>query len=363
MSAGIPVRRGGSQVRRRSVRRSSPRLRQVQFLALAVMAMCVLGIWNVGATPVFGAHELVLNGARFTARAEVETLLGLDGSPNLFRFAAGRLAQQLVTLPAVKTADVEVQLPSTVVVNIVEREPRLVWVIGSHRYVADQDGLLFGLVDDRNNPIPSAAGPLRPTPSPSISPAPSPTVTAMATATAKPTAKPTTKPSAAGSPGKSGPATGASSPPGGSLPPGAPSLAPVPTPNAAATRGRDALNLPVVYDRRAVSQGWGLGSRVDSINLDAGYRLGSLKPADLGSAGAQLTVVLDDDHGFTVRPVQLGWVAEFGFYTPNRRKDTVIPTQVRDLGLLLAKYGEDHVAWVWLVADISDAHANSYLPR
>jgi hypothetical protein len=56
-------------------------------------------------------------------------------------------------------------------------------------------------------------------------------------------------------------------------------------------------------------------------------------------------------------------VAEFGFYTPNRRKDLVIPTQVRDLGLMLAKYGEDHVAWVWLVADISDAHANSYLPR
>ncbi len=357
MSAGIPVRRGGSQVRRRPVRRSSPRLRQVQFLALAVMAIFALGIWNVAATPVFGAHDLVLNGARFTSRAEVEALLGLDSSPNLFRFAADRLAQQLVTLPAVETANVEVQLPSTVVVNIVEREPRLVWVIGSHRYVADQDGLLFGLVDDRGNPIASAAGPLRPTPSPSISPSPSPTVTASA------------KASAAGSPGKTGAAAGstlrpgASPPPGASLPPGAPSLAPVPTPNPATTRGPNALSLPVVYDRRAVSQNWGLGSRVDSINLDAGYRLGSLKPADVGSAGSQLTVVLDDDHGFTVRPVPAAWVAEFGFYTPNRRKETVIPTQVRDLGLLLARYGENHVAWVWLVADISDAHANSYLPR
>jgi hypothetical protein len=327
------------------------------------MAICVLGVWNVGATPVFGAHVLVLNGARFTARAEVETLLGLDGSPNLFRFAADRLAQQLVTLPAVETANVEVQLPSTVVVNIVEREPRLVWVIGSRRYAADQDGLLFGLVDDRGNPIPSAAGPLRPTPSPSMTPSPIPTPNPTVTPTAKPSAKPTAKQSAAGSPGKTGAAAGASSPPGASVPPGEPSLAPVPTPNPAATRGPEALSLPVVYDRRAISQNWGLGSRVDSINLDAGYRLGSLKPVDLGSADSQLTVVLDDDHGFTVRPVQLGWVAEFGFYTPNRRKDTVIPTQVRDLGLLLAKYGEDHVAWVWLVADISDAHANSYLPR
>jgi len=107
----------------------------------------------------------------------------------------------------------------------------------------------------------------------------------------------------------------------------------------------------------------GLGSRVDSVNLDAGYRLGGLTPADVGSADSRLAVVLDDDHGFTVSPAHAGWVAEFGFYTPNRRKDLVIPTQVRDLGLMLAKYGEDHVAWVWLVADISDAHANSYLSR
>src|ERR1035437_10484331 len=77
------------------------------------MAMCALGIWNVGATPVFGAHTLELTGARFTSRTEVEALIGLDGSPNLFRFAADRLAPQLVPLPAVETANVDIHLPST----------------------------------------------------------------------------------------------------------------------------------------------------------------------------------------------------------------------------------------------------------
>jgi hypothetical protein len=327
------------------VRRSSPRLRQVQFLALAVMAMFALGVWNVGASPVFGAQNLELNGATFTSRSEVEALIGLENAPNLFRFAADRLARELVTLPAVETANVEIQLPSTIVVDLVEREPRLVWVIGSNRYVVDQDGLLFGFVDGAGNPIPSAAGPLSPTPSPSASPSPS----ALPVATASPSPN--------RSAGQSGPASGSKQPAG------APSLAPVPTPDPSASRGPHALNLPVVFDRRAVSAKWGLGSRVDAVNLDAGYRLGALKPADVGSADSGLNVVLDDDHGFTVRPIQAGWVAEFGFYTPNRRKDTVVPTQVRDLRLLLAKYGEDHVAWVWLVADISDAHANSYLPR
>lgn len=330
------------------MRRSSPRLRQVQFLALAVMAMCALGVWNVGASPVFGAHNLALSGARFTSRAEVEALIGLERSPNLFRFDAEGLAKQLVRLPAVETAKVDIQLPSTVAVTLVEREPRVVWAIGSRRYVADQDGLLFGLIDDAGNAIPSDAGPLRPTPSPSPSPSASRTPVA------------TGKPSAASSPGKSGPATGTSQ-----LPDAA-SLAPVPTADPAATKGPQALSLPVVFDRRAVSATWGLGSRVDSVNLDAGFRLGGLKPVEVGSAGSAgsaLTVVLDDDHGFTLSPTPAKWVAEFGFYTPNRRKDTVIPTQVRDLGLMLAQYGEDHVAWVWLVADISDAHANSYLPR
>jgi POTRA domain, FtsQ-type len=347
MSTGLPVRRGGPQVRRRPVRRSSPRLRQVQFVALLVMAMCVLGIWNVGATPVFGAHNLELSGARFTSRTEVEALIGLEGSPNLFRFAADRLADKLVRLPAVETANVDIRLPSTIAVSIVEREPRVVWVIGSHRYVADQDGLLFGLVDDAGNAIPSDAGPLQPTPSPSPSPSPS----------ASPTPEVTGKPSPARSSGGSGPVAGTTALPGG------PSLVPVPTPNPATTRGPQALGLPVVFDRRAVSAKWGLGSRVDPVNLDAGYRLGTIKPADVGTTTGALTVVLDDDHGFTVSPTPAKWVAEFGFYTPNRRKDTVIPTQVRDLGLLLAKWGEDGCVWVWLVADISDAHSNSCLPR
>ncbi|HEY5486598.1 MAG TPA: FtsQ-type POTRA domain-containing protein [Candidatus Limnocylindrales bacterium] len=309
------------------------------------MAMFALGVWNVGASPVFGAHNLELSGARFTSRAEVEALIGLDNAPNLFRFAADRLAQQLVTLPAVETAKVDVRLPSTIVVAIVEREPRLDWVIGNRRYVVDQDGLLFGLVDDAGNAIPSDAGPLRPTPSPSASPSASPTPQATASA------------SASGSTGPSSPA--ASSKPLAD----AASLAPVPTPNPGTTAGPQALSLPVVFDRRAVSAKWSLGSRVDAVNLDAGYRLGGLTPAEVGTTARGLTVVLDDDHGFTVSPTPAKWVAEFGFYTPTRRKDTVIPTQVRDLGLLLAKWGEDGCAWIWLVADISDAHSNSCLPR
>ena len=56
-------------------------------------------------------------------------------------------------------------------------------------------------------------------------------------------------------------------------------------------------------------------------------------------------------------------MAEFGFYAPTVRQVTVIPDQVRTLRSLLAKYGEAHVAWVWLVGDVSGNHVNTYLPR
>ena len=55
--------------------------------------------------------------------------------------------------------------------------------------------------------------------------------------------------------------------------------------------------------------------------------------------------------------------SDLGFYTPTVRKVTVIPGQVRDLRSLLLKLGESHVAWVTLVADISDNHVNTYISR
>ncbi len=56
-------------------------------------------------------------------------------------------------------------------------------------------------------------------------------------------------------------------------------------------------------------------------------------------------------------------MADFGFYTETLRKDTVIPDQVRDLRSLAAQYGENHVAWVWLVADIADNHVDTYMAK
>jgi hypothetical protein len=92
----------------------------------------------------------------------------------------------------------------------------------------------------------------------------------------------------------------------------------------------------VVEDRRAGAAGrFAVGGRLDPVDLDVATRLGSLTPADIGSAAARLRVSVTDADGFLVS-VDRGWVAVFGFYSPATRPAAMIPGQVRLLRSLLA---------------------------
>jgi hypothetical protein len=112
-------------------------------------------------------------------------------------------------------------------------------------------------------------------------------------------------------------------------------------------------DLPVVDDRRAPATPPGddhgldlverhpeahlpaVGDRIDSVDFDAAARLGSLRPADVGSGAAGLHVRIDDEQGFTIDIGKDGWTAVFGFYTPTIRRTELIPGQVRLLASLL----------------------------
>ena len=349
MRRDLPVRRPGPQVRRQPIRRASPRARPAQVYGLALMLITTFTTLALMATPVMAARRIEIHGARFTGEQLVRQITGIDSAPNLFRLRTDGIAERLVGLPAVETARVEVRLPDTMVVTIVEREPRIVWVVGERRYVADETGLLFGMVDEAGNALPPAWADLPPSPIPSASgdsldteqpAATTPEASARATPTPPPISVATVSPAAA-----------------------RPSIVPLVTPIAVPPAGAGAVRLPVVYDRRSAGASLRLGARVDRINLDAGYRIAGLSAADVGSTASYLQAVVDDRHGFTLAAPTRGWVAEFGYYTESLRKVTVIPEQVRSLRSVLLWAGEERVAWVWLMADISDAHTISYLPK
>jgi cell division septal protein FtsQ len=116
--------------------------------------------------------------------------------------------------------------------------------------------------------------------------------------------------------------------------------------------------LPVVDDQRFVAGSLVLGSTLDPVILDAARRLGSVRPADLGSAASGLAFRLDDDSGFVVRGTGVGWTAVFGFYTPTLRTTDLIPGQVRLLRALLAGREADV-----LRVTLADDRSGTYVPR
>ena len=103
-----------------------------------------------------------------------------------------------------------------------------------------------------------------------------------------------------------------------------------------------------------------MGSTLDPVDLDAALRLGSLRPADLGSgAPDSSTIRLDDEDGLrrsTADPV--GWSAVFGFYTPTLRTTDLDPGP----GPAAAQHArgrEDEVLRVIL----ADDRSGTYVPR
>ena len=67
---------------------------------------------------------------------------------NLFGLRTGALEAGLLELPTVRSADVGVGLPDSLLVRLEERTPVLVWRVGARRYLVDRDGNLFARVGD-----------------------------------------------------------------------------------------------------------------------------------------------------------------------------------------------------------------------
>jgi hypothetical protein len=121
---------------------------------------------------------------------------------------------------------------------------------------------------------------------------------------------------------------------------------------------QDGATLPAMTDARAASAALGVGGRLDPLDLDAATRLGSIKPADVGSAAPRLAVSVTDENGFVVTAMPGGWSAVFGFYTPSLRRPDLIAGQVRLLHSLLAGR-EPAVDRVILASDTS----GTFIPR
>ncbi len=134
-------------------------------LILAAIAVAVLAIATLGLTytAVFGARQIDVVGEHVLTRSRVLRIAGLDDTTNVFHLDVGAVETSLRSSPWVAEATVERDLPSTIRIRIVEREPvALVRRDGGMLRVAE-DGTVLPAGDDAGLPeVRAAVGELGP---------------------------------------------------------------------------------------------------------------------------------------------------------------------------------------------------------
>jgi hypothetical protein len=131
--------------RTRPVRRASAGLSAVRAGAALAILVSSAAIYGVGASSAFDYTKLEVDGLRYTDSTAVEQALAGARGENLFRLSTRPLEAALDALPTVRSAHVDVRLPGTIAVSVVERTPVLIWQVGAQRLLADADGSLFAL--------------------------------------------------------------------------------------------------------------------------------------------------------------------------------------------------------------------------
>jgi hypothetical protein len=139
---------GATQRRTPTVRRASAGLTPVRAGAMLAVLLSGAAIYGVANSSAFEVGRVELQGATYTAAEDVEAVLADVRGSNLFQLRAGPLESAVAELGTVRDASIQVRLPDTLVVDVDEREPILVWRVGARSYLADGQGQLFARLAD-----------------------------------------------------------------------------------------------------------------------------------------------------------------------------------------------------------------------
>jgi len=139
--------------RRRTVARS--RRRRVLLRACVAVALGVCA-WAAFFSPLLEVRSIkVAGGKHVTARA-VAGVAALEGD-NLLLLSTAEIAEQVKTLPWVRTARVTRKLPGTVSVRVVERKASVALSLGAARWTIDSRGIVLAPGTSRKG-LPLLAG-------------------------------------------------------------------------------------------------------------------------------------------------------------------------------------------------------------
>ncbi len=113
-------------------------------LLLAVMLWVVNQFFM---SDVFYVYEITVLGNTTVSAAEIYQASGLEGF-SIFYIDPYQVEAAVTSLPNIQEAKVRCQLPAVVTIEVVERRPQIVWLMGETQYWIDAEGTVLLIRDD-----------------------------------------------------------------------------------------------------------------------------------------------------------------------------------------------------------------------
>ena len=113
-----------------------------KLVGLAVLLGASALLYHLASSPEFTISGVSVGGNRVLTAGEIEAAASATGL-NIFWVRRSELSQRLRLLPPVESADVSLELPGHLVIQVKEREPAAIWLAGGTPFLVDGDGLVL----------------------------------------------------------------------------------------------------------------------------------------------------------------------------------------------------------------------------
>ena len=134
-------------------------MRGARLIGLLTLAVLGWAVYTLFTTPRFFVYGADIRGNMVISTSEIYAISGLE-SQSIFWVNPERVAERVMSLPNIKSAQVSMTLPANVVIEVVERRPELVWQTGETIWWVDQEGMIvppkgdltgmLSIIDDDN---------------------------------------------------------------------------------------------------------------------------------------------------------------------------------------------------------------------
>ena len=127
----------------------------------ALVLLLGFALYQLWTSPSYRVDAAQVSGLKSVTSNDVNTALGVTGKPVFVLDAHQIQSDLLVSFPEFYTAQVQVEIPNTVLITVTERVPVMVWLQEGKNYLVDVDGMTFPVRHEGTTgafPVVEAAG-------------------------------------------------------------------------------------------------------------------------------------------------------------------------------------------------------------